>query len=181
VAAEMQRDEHFRLKKIPLLIGGATTSRVHTAAKIAPHYEGPVVYVPDASRSVGVCSDLLSDERAAKYVADLNAEYERVRQQHASRKVTPLVSLAAARANKTPVDWAAYTPPRPAFLGRRVFRNQDLTELAACIDWGPFFQTWDLAGPFPAILRDEVVGAEAVRVFSDGKRLLRTRRCPTRT
>jgi 5-methyltetrahydrofolate--homocysteine methyltransferase len=131
-----------------------------------------VVYVPDASRSVGVCSDLLSDERAAKYVADLNAEYERVRQQHASRKVTPLVSLAAARANKTPVDWAAYTPPRPAFLGRRVFRNQDLAELAACIDWGPFFQTWDLAGPFPAILRDEVVGAEAVRVFSDGKRLL---------
>jgi 5-methyltetrahydrofolate--homocysteine methyltransferase len=172
VAAEMQRDEHFRLKKIPLLIGGATTSRVHTAVKIAPHYEGPVVYVPDASRSVGVCSELLSDERATKYVADLNAEYERVRQQHASRKVTPLVSLAAARANKTPVDWAAYTPPRPAFLGRRVFRNQDLAELAACIDWGPFFQTWDLAGPFPAILRDEVVGAEAVRVFSDGKRLL---------
>jgi 5-methyltetrahydrofolate--homocysteine methyltransferase len=172
VAAEMQRDEHFRLKKIPLLIGGATTSRVHTAVKIAPHYEGPVVYVPDASRSVGVCSDLLSDERAAKYVADLNAEYERVRQQHASRKVTPLVSLAAARANKTPVDWAAYTPPRPAFLGRRVFRNQDLAELAACIDWGPFFQTWDLAGPFPAILRDEVVGAEAVRVYSDGRRLL---------
>ena len=111
----------------PLLIGGATTSRVHTAVKIAPHYEGPVVYVPDASRSVGVCSDLLSDERAAKYVADLNAEYERVRQQHASRKVTPLVSLAAARANKTPVDWTAYTPPRPAFLGRRVFRNQDLS------------------------------------------------------
>jgi 5-methyltetrahydrofolate--homocysteine methyltransferase len=172
VAAEMQRDEHFRLKKIPLLIGGATTSRVHTAVKIAPHYEGPVVYVPDASRSVGVCSDLLSDERAAKYVAELNADYERVRQQHASRKVTPLVSLAAARANKTPVDWAAYTPPRPAFLGRRVFRNQDLAELAACIDWGPFFQTWDLAGPFPAILRDEVVGAEAVRVYSDGRRLL---------
>jgi len=172
VAAEMQRDEHFRLKKIPLLIGGATTSRVHTAVKIAPHYEGPVVYVPDASRSVGVCSELLSDERAAKYVAELNAEYERVRQQHASRKVTPLVSLAAARANKTPVDWAAYTPPRPAFLGRRVLRNVDLAELAACIDWGPFFQTWDLAGPFPAILRDEVVGAEAVRVYSDGRRLL---------
>ena len=172
VAAEMQRDEHFRLKKIPLLIGGATTSRVHTAVKIAPHYEGPVVYVPDASRSVGVCSELLADERAAKYVAELNAEYERVRQQHASRKVTPLVSLAAARANKTPLDWAAYTPPRPAFLGRRVLRNVDLAELAACIDWGPFFQTWDLAGPFPAILRDEVVGAEAVRVYSDGRRLL---------
>jgi 5-methyltetrahydrofolate--homocysteine methyltransferase len=105
-------------------------------------------------------------------VAELNAEYERVRQQHASRKVTPLVSLAAARAHKTPVDWAAYAPPRPAFLGRRVLRNVDLAELAACIDWGPFFQTWDLAGPFPAILRDEVVGAEAVRVYSDGRRLL---------
>ncbi|MEI8266591.1 MAG: methionine synthase [Betaproteobacteria bacterium] len=172
VAAEMQRDEHFRLKKIPLLIGGATTSRVHTAVKIAPHYEGPVVYVPDASRSVGVCSDLLSDERAKAYIAELNAEYERVRQQHANKKVTPLVSLAAARANKTPLDWAAYTPPKPRFIGRRVLKNVDLAEIAACIDWGPFFQTWDLASPFPQILRDEVVGAEAQRVFSDGKRML---------
>ena len=172
VAAQMQRDEHFRLKKIPLLIGGATTSRVHTAVKISPHYEGPVVYVPDASRSVAVCSDLLSDERAAKYIADLNADYARIREQHANKKVTPLVSLAAARANKTPIDWSAYTPPVPRFLGRRVFRNQDLVELASFIDWGPFFQTWDLAGPFPAILRDEVVGDEATRVFSDGKRLL---------
>jgi 5-methyltetrahydrofolate--homocysteine methyltransferase len=172
VAAEMQRDDWFRLKKIPLLIGGATTSRVHTAVKIAPHYEGPVVYVPDASRSVGVCSDLLSDDRAKAYIAELNAEYERVRQQHANKKVTPLVSLAAARANKTPIDWAAYTPPRPRFIGRRVLKNVDLAEIAACIDWGPFFQTWDLAGPFPQILRDEVVGAEAQRVFSDGKRML---------
>jgi 5-methyltetrahydrofolate--homocysteine methyltransferase len=172
VAAEMQRDDWFRLKKIPLLIGGATTSRVHTAVKIAPHYEGPVVYVPDASRSVGVCSELLSDERAAAYVAGLNADYERVRTLHAAKKATPLVSWAQARANKTPVDWATYQPPRPAFLGRRVFRNQDLAELAAYIDWAPFFQTWDLAGRFPDILRDEVVGAEATRVFSDGKRLL---------
>ena len=172
VAAEMQRDDFFRLRKIPLLIGGATTSRVHTAVKIAPHYEGPVVYVPDASRSVGVCSELLSDDRAAAYVAGLNAEYERVRQQHASRKATPLVTLAAARANRTPVDWAAYEPPRPRVIGRRVFRNYDLADLAACIDWGPFFQTWDLAGPFPQILRDEVVGAEATRVYSDGRRLL---------
>jgi 5-methyltetrahydrofolate--homocysteine methyltransferase len=172
VAAEMQRDEWFRVKKIPLLIGGATCSRVHTAVKIAPHYEGPVVYVPDASRSVGVCSDLLSDERAAKYIAELEADYERVRQLHASKKATPLVTLAAARANKAPVDWSGYTPPVPKFIGRREFRNFDLSELAACIDWGPFFQTWDLAGRFPDILRDEVVGAEATRVFSDGKRLL---------
>ncbi|MCM0608106.1 MAG: methionine synthase [Ideonella sp. WA131b] len=172
VAAEMQRDDYFRLKKIPLLIGGATTSRVHTAVKIAPHYEGPVVYVPDASRSVGVCSELLSDERAAKYIAELRADYDKVRELHAGRKQTPLVTLAAARANKAQLDWAAYAPPKPRFIGRRVLRNADLAELAACIDWGPFFQTWDLAGRFPDILRDEVVGHEAQRVFSEGKRML---------
>ena len=172
VAAEMQRDDWFRIRKIPLLIGGATCSRVHTAVKIAPHYEGPVVYVPDASRSVGVCSDLLSDERATKYIAELEADYEKVRQLHASRKTTPLVTLAAARANKSTLDWAAYTPPVPRFIGRRELRNFDLAELAKCIDWGPFFQTWDLAGAFPEILRDEVVGHEAQRVFSDGKRML---------
>ncbi len=172
VAAEMQRDDYFRVKKIPLLIGGATTSRVHTAVKISPHYEGPVVYVPDASRSVGVCSDLLSDERAARYIDELKADYEKVREQHANKKATPLVSLAAARANKTPIDWAAAEPAKPRFLGRRVFRNYDLAELAQTIDWGPFFQTWDLAGPFPQILKDDVVGTEAQRVFSDGKRLL---------
>ena len=172
VAAEMQRDDWFRVKKIPLLIGGATTSRVHTAVKIAPHYDGPVVYVPDASRSVGVCSELLSDERAAKYIAELEADYARVRALHAGKKVTPLVTLAAARANKTRIDWAAYAPPKPKFIGRRSFRNYDLADLAACIDWGPFFQTWDLAGRFPEILRDEVVGHEAQRVFSDGRRLL---------
>jgi 5-methyltetrahydrofolate--homocysteine methyltransferase len=172
VAAEMQRDEWFRIKKIPLLIGGATCSRVHTAVKIAPHYDGPVVYVPDASRSVGVCSDLLSDERATRFLDELKADYERVRQQHANKKATPLVSWAEARANRTPIDWSTYTPPKPKFIGRRVFRNYDLAELAACIDWAPFFQTWDLAGRFPEILRDDIVGAEATRVFSDGKRLL---------
>jgi len=172
VAAEMQRDDWFRIRKIPLLIGGATCSRVHTAVKIAPHYEGPVVYVPDASRSVGVCSDLLSDERATRFIDELKADYDKVRALHASKKATPLVTLAAARANKTRLDWAAYTPPRPKFIGRRLFKNYDLAELAPCIDWAPFFQTWDLAGKFPDILKDEVVGAEAVRVFSDGKRLL---------
>ena len=172
VAAEMQRDDWFRSRKIPLLIGGATTSRVHTAVKIAPRYEGPVAYVPDASRSVGVCSDLLSDERAAKYITELNADYARVREQHARKKATPLVSLAAARANKHAIDWAAYSPPVPKFIGRRELRNVDLAEIAAHIDWTPFFQTWDLAGRFPEILRDEVVGAEATRVFSDAKRML---------
>ena len=172
VAGEMQKDEHFRLRKIPLLIGGATTSRVHTAVKIAPHYDGPVVYVPDASRSVSVAQSLLSDN-AAKYIAELNSDYDRVRHQHANKKQTPMWPLERARANKTPIDWAAYTPPVPKFIGKRLFRNFDLAEIAKYIDWGPFFQTWDLAGPFPAILKDEVVGAEAVRVYADGQRMLK--------
>ena len=172
VAGEMQKDAHFRLKKIPLLIGGATTSRVHTAVKIAPHYEGPVVYVPDASRSVSVAQGLLSDQ-VAGYVAELDADYERVRRQHAGKKQAPLWSLERARSNKTPLDWSRHTPTRPKFLGRRVFRNFDLGELARFVDWGPFFQTWDLAGAFPAILKDDVVGAEAARVYADGQAMLK--------
>ncbi|MDP9606878.1 methionine synthase [Variovorax sp. NFACC29] len=172
VAGEMQKDDHFRIKKIPLLIGGATTSRVHTAVKIAPHYEGPVVYVPDASRSVSVAQSLLSDQATA-YIDEINADYHKVREQHANKKQVPLWPLAKARANKTPVDFANYLPPVPKFIGRRVFRNFDLTELAKYIDWGPFFQTWDLAGPFPAILKDEIVGTEAVRVYGDGQRMLK--------
>jgi 5-methyltetrahydrofolate--homocysteine methyltransferase len=172
VAGEMQKDDYFRIKKIPLLIGGATTSRVHTAVKISPHYEGPVVYVPDASRSVSVAQSLLGDS-AAKYIAELSTDYDKVRQQHANKKQTPLWPLAKARANKTPVDWSAHQPTTPKFIGRRVFKNFDLAELAKYIDWGPFFQTWDLAGPFPAILKDEVVGTEAVRVYADGQRMLK--------
>ncbi|WP_310737719.1 methionine synthase [Ideonella paludis] len=172
VAAEMERDPYFRERAMPLLIGGATTSRVHTAVKISPHYSAPVVYVPDASRAVGVCSDLLSPERSSDYVAEINADYERVRQQHANRKATPLVSLAQARANKAQMDWTV-APSKPRFLGRRVFKQYDLAELAACIDWGPFFQTWDLAGPYPAILQDEVVGDAARKVLADGQALLK--------
>ena len=172
VAGEMQKDDHFRIRKIPLMIGGATTSRVHTAVKISPHYDGPVVYVPDASRSVSVAQSLLSDQ-AAKYIAELNADYDKVRTQHANKKQTPMWPLAKARANATPIDWAHYTPPQPKFIGRRVFKNFDLAELANYIDWGPFFQTWDLAGPFPAILKDEVVGTEAVRVYADAQRMLK--------
>jgi len=172
VASEMQRDDYFRVKKIPLLIGGATTSRVHTAVKIAPNYEGPVVYVPDASRSVSVASSLLSDEGAAKYLDDLKSDYDRIRTQHANKKATPMVTLAQARANKTPIDWSSYVPPRPKFIGRRIFRNYDLSELANFIDWAPFFQTWDLAGKFPDILNDEIVGESARRVYSDGKSML---------
>jgi 5-methyltetrahydrofolate--homocysteine methyltransferase len=154
-----------------LLIGGATCSRVHTAVKIAPHYSGPVVYVPDASRSVGVAQNLLGDGKPT-YLAELNADYDKVRTQHANKKQTPLWPLAKARANKTPVDWTDYNPVVPKFLGRRVFKNFDLSELAQYIDWGPFFQTWDLAGPYPAILQDEVVGEQARRVFADAQKLL---------
>ena len=171
VAAEMQKDDHFRINKIPLLIGGATCSRVHTAVKIAPHYEGPVVYVPDASRSVSVAQSLLSD-KAAAYIDELKSDYIKVREQHANKKQTPMWTLAKARANAAAMDWVNYTPPVPKFIGRRIFKNFDLTELAKFIDWGPFFQTWDLAGPFPAILKDDVVGTEAVRVYADAKRML---------
>ena len=172
VAAEMQKDDHFRIKKIPLMIGGATTSRVHTAVKISPHYEGPVVYVPDASRSVSVAQSLLSDH-ATKYIDELNADYAKVRTQNANKKQTPMWPLTKARANATRVDWTNYSPPVPKFIGRRLFKNFDLAELAKFIDWGPFFQTWDLAGAFPAILKDAVVGTEAVRVYADAQRMLK--------
>ena len=171
VASEMQKDAHFRLRKMPLLIGGATTSRVHTAVKIAPHYEGPVVYVPDASRSVSVAQGLLSDH-AATYIDELNADYAKVREMHANKKQTPMWPLAKARGNKTAIDWAAFKSPTPKFIGRRVFKNFDLAELARYIDWAPFFQTWDLAGPYPAILKDEVVGVEAQKVFNDAQKML---------
>jgi 5-methyltetrahydrofolate--homocysteine methyltransferase len=172
VAQEMQRDPYFRDQQLPLMIGGATTSRVHTAVKIAPHYDGPVVYVPDASRSVSVASSLLSDESATKFIQDLRDDYERIRLQHANRKVAPTISIEAARQNREKIDWSSYTPEKPKFIGRRVFKNFALSEIAKFIDWTPFFQTWDLAGKFPAILEDEVVGVEAKKVFADAQALL---------
>ncbi|MEP6608513.1 MAG: methionine synthase [Burkholderiaceae bacterium] len=169
VAREMQRQGF----KLPLLIGGATTSRVHTAVKIAPHYwNGPVIYVSDASRSVGVCQSLVSDDAAAKYIADVKSEYERVRTQHAAKKGPDLISLADARANAPRIDWSNYTPPKPKFIGRRSFKNYDLAMVAKYVDWGPFFQTWDLHGPFPQILADEVVGEHARQVFAEGEKML---------
>ena len=172
VAGEMQKDDYFRIRKIPLMIGGATTSRVHTAVKISPYYEGPVVYVPDASRSVSVAQGLLSDQ-VGQYIADLDADYDRVRQQHASKKQAPVWPLARVRANKAKLDWKTFTPTRPKFIGRRVFRNFDLNELVRFIDWGPFFQTWDLAGRFPQILQDDLVGKEATRVYADAQAMLK--------
>jgi 5-methyltetrahydrofolate--homocysteine methyltransferase len=173
VAQEMQRDNYFREKKMPLMIGGATTSRVHTAVKIAPHYEGPVVYVPDASRAVSVASNLLSDEQSKKFIADLTTEYDRVREQHANKKQTPLITLEQARANAQKIDWAKNLIVKPKFIGRRVFKNYDLAELAGYIDWAPFFQTWDLAGKFPQILDDEIVGESARKVYQDAQDMLK--------
>jgi len=170
VAKEMQRDEHFRMLKIPLLIGGATTSRAHTAVKIAPNYEGPVVYVPDASRSVSVAQSLLTQEQRDRYIEEIKSDYERIREQHANKKAVPMVTLAEARANKTKLE---FSPVKPKFIGRRVFKNYDLAALAQYIDWGPFFQTWDLAGPFPAILKDEVVGEQASKVYEEGQAMLK--------
>ncbi len=174
VAREMQRDPYFHGLKMPLLIGGATTSRAHTAVKIAPHYDGPVIYVPDASRSVSVMQSLLTPEQRDSYIADLEQDYERVRIQHANKKGTPLLTIADARANKAKLGFdGANTPIKPKFIGRRVFKNIDLATIAQYIDWGPFFQTWDLAGPYPAILKDEVVGEAASKLFAEGQAMLK--------
>ncbi|KON81498.1 methionine synthase [Azoarcus sp. PA01] len=192
VAAEMQRQGFANGAALPLLIGGATTSRAHTAIKIAPHYTGPVVYVPDASRAVGVVTALLSEGGAADFKTQLAADYDRIRAQHANKKGVQLVSLEAARANAFHTDWAdvklgsdstsvskssltpiyaGYRPPKPNTLGVHAL-DVPLAELVPFIDWGPFFQTWDLAGSYPKILDDELVGETARNVFADGRALL---------
>jgi 5-methyltetrahydrofolate--homocysteine methyltransferase len=173
VAKEMQRDDHFRMLKIPLLIGGATTSRAHTAVKIAPNYEGPVVHVTDASRSVRVAQSLLTTTGKESYLAEIEADYAKLRDLHANKKAAPLIKLEAARANHVKIDWPAQRLPKPKFIGKRVFKNYDLAQIAEAIDWGPFFQTWELHGAFPAILNDEVVGESARRVYSDGQMMLK--------
>jgi 5-methyltetrahydrofolate--homocysteine methyltransferase len=174
VAREMQRDPHFHGLKTPLLIGGATTSRAHTAVKIAPHYDGPVIYVPDASRSVAVMQSLLTLESRDAYISEVQADYEKARTQHANKKGTPLLTIAEARANKAKLSFAGNDAPvKPKFIGRRVFKNIDLSLIAQYIDWSPFFQTWDLAGPYPAILTDKVVGEAASKVFAEAQAMLK--------
>ena len=168
VAKEMQRLGF----KIPLLIGGATTSRTHTAVKIEPHYQGATVWVPDASRAVGVCSNLLSDELRNGYIKSVREDYDKVREQHANKKGVKLVTLAAARANAAKIDWANYVPPKPAFIGIKTLVNFPLAELVPYIDWSPFFQTWDLWGKYPQILDDAVVGEAAREVFANAKKML---------
>jgi len=172
VASEMQRDPYFRDRKIPLMIGGATTSRVHTAVKIAPHYDGPVIYTSDASRAVGVAAQLVS-EQSQTFIDEVAEEYEVVRRRHANRKATPLISIEDARAARPVIDWSTYTPPRPKFIGRRAFKSYDLAEIAKYLDWTPFFQTWSLFGKFPAILEDNVVGEQAKKVYADGQAMLK--------
>ena len=169
VASEMTR-EGF---DIPLLIGGATTSRAHTAIKIAPHYASPVVYVPDASRAVGVATSLLSKDQRAAYAEEVAADYAKIREQHAAKKGQKLVSLNDARDNAYCCGWGSEViPERPQKIGRQVIEDQDLSALVDYIDWGPFFQTWELSGPYPAILDDEIVGEEARKLLADAQAML---------
>ncbi|MCG9692095.1 methionine synthase [Vibrio sp. Isolate22] len=169
VAKEMERQGF----KLPLLIGGATTSKAHTAVKIEQNYSEPVVYVNNASRAVGVCTSLLSEELKPAFVEKLDLDYERVRDQHNRKKPrTKPVTLEQARANKVAIDWDAYTPPAPAKPGVHVFNDFDVATLRNYIDWTPFFMTWSLVGKYPAILDHEEVGEEAKRLFKDANELL---------
>jgi 5-methyltetrahydrofolate--homocysteine methyltransferase len=168
VAKEMERLGF----KLPLLIGGATTSRTHTAVKIEPNYSGPVVWVPDASRAVGVASNLSSEEHRERYLEEVRADYVKVREQHAKKTGQKSIPLEAARANAVKLDWAGYTPPRPRQLGVMALKNYPLEKLVPYIDWAPFFQTWDLAGKYPDILDDAVVGEAARNVMREGREML---------
>ncbi|MDC0611769.1 methionine synthase [Vibrio sp.] len=169
VAKEMER-QGFDL---PLMIGGATTSKAHTAVKIEQNYSQPVVYVNNASRAVGVCTSLLSNDLRPAFIEKLNLDYERTREQHARKKPkTKPVTLEAARANRVDIDWAAYTPPAPVKPGIHVIEDMDVAILRQYIDWTPFFMTWSLMGKYPAIFEHEEVGEEAKRLFNDANALL---------
>jgi 5-methyltetrahydrofolate--homocysteine methyltransferase len=171
VAAEMER-QNFDL---PLLIGGATTSRVHTAVKINPNYQrGQTVYVTDASRAVGVASALMGRESRQKYVDETRAEYARIADTHArAQEDKKRLSLKDARANALALDWKGYAPPKPAFLGSKVIDDYSVAELVSYIDWSPFFATWELTGKYPAILDDKIVGEAARSLFADARAMLK--------
>ena len=171
VAKEMQRQG----LTIPLLIGGATTSKAHTAVKIEQNYDQPVVYVSNASRAVGVCQKLLTPAHKPEFVEKLNLDYERVREQHANKRPRSApVGLPQARANAAKLDWVNYKPKVPNKLGVQVFKTMPISVLREYIDWTPFFMTWGLAGKYPRILKDEVVGEEATRLFADALAMLDT-------
>jgi 5-methyltetrahydrofolate--homocysteine methyltransferase len=169
VAKEMKR----RGMKQPLLIGGATTSKIHTAVKIEPNYDQPTIHVLDASRSVPVASSLLNKESRIKFEADIRAEYEMMRKRHQGKQIAKdYISIEEARNNKLKLDFTNYTPPKPTFLGTKVFEDYDLSELRSYIDWTPFFSTWELHGKYPNILEDKVVGTEAKKLLADANTLL---------
>lgn len=169
VAHEMKR----RNMKQPLLIGGATTSRMHTAVKIAPQYDNGVVHVLDASRSVTVAGNLLSDEQKKNFLENLGKEYDGLRESFGKKKGTKAyLPYEAAVANKTKIDWSSYQPVKPATDGVKVFKNFDLATIAEYIDWGPFFIAWEMHGKFPDILSDKIVGTEATKLYNDAKKLL---------
>ncbi|HHJ34435.1 MAG TPA: methionine synthase, partial [Gammaproteobacteria bacterium] len=170
MAAEMQRLG----MAVPLLIGGATTSRIHTAVKIDPKYDNAVVYVADASRAVGVAGDLLSDERKQAYVRGIKEEYHNMREQRKKRTANrKTFTLQQARDNAYKGKWDSYTPPKPTFLGLKTFDDYPLEEISQFIDWTPFFHAWELAGKYPKILSDEVVGKEATQLFDDAQAMLK--------
>ncbi len=173
VASEMQRDPYFRERKIPLMVGGATTSRAHTAVKIAPNYSGPVIQTADASRAVSVAQALLTPDLHDKYVGEIAADYERLRALHAGKKQPTMLPLAQARANATRVDFTGNNAPKkPTMIGQRLLKNADLATIAEYIDWEPFFHTWELVGHYPAILNDAKTGEEARKLFADAKAML---------
>mgnify|MGYP002628905434 FL=1 len=169
VASEMQRDPYFNENNIPLLIGGATTSRAHTAVKIAEHYDGPVIHVSDASRSVSIMQSLMDPQQKIDYIVNLSKDYENVRQLHAKKKGANYIPIKEARQNKLSLN---FEPQKPKFIGRRVFKNIDLQLIKDYIDWSPFFQTWDLHGKYPAILEDSIVGESASQLFAEAKKML---------
>src|ERR1700674_5391362 len=170
VAKEMQR-EGFTVR---LLIGGATTSRTHTAVKIEPNYQGPTIWVPDASRAVGVCSNLLSDTLRDEYVSGVKSDYDKVRIQHKNKTGQgPRHSIVEARKHGLKIDWSAKVPPSPNLIGGKSFVDYPLADLVPFIDWTPFFQTWELTGRYPAILSDELVGEAARNLWDDGQALLK--------
>ena len=170
VAKEMERLGF----ELPLMIGGATTSQIHTAVKIEPNYHGCSIYVKDASRAVGVAQKLVSKDGRDSFVADIKKDYEEKRSRHQGRKSTRRqLPIAEARANKTKIDWQAYQPTKPAKLGLEVFSDYPLDELVERIDWTPFFQSWELAGKYPRILKDEVVGEHATHLFNDAQKMLK--------
>jgi len=159
---------------LPILIGGATTSRIHTAVKIAPNYSGPTVHVLDASRSVGVCTNLLNEENKQAFTDKVRGDYDRAREAHLSKRSDKkFVTIQEARRNRFQTDFMDYTPPRPAFFGTKVFTEFPLKDLEPYIDWTPFFHTWELHGSYPRILTDKVVGVEATKLFEDAKVMLR--------